>query len=358
MTLPSGLGPARARALLAILLGLIGWGVAVSASAGPASTTTQAGFGDVALYQETAARVAAGADYYSAAIAAQLAHGYPTTPFVVVRLPTLTGLHLLVGETTATVLLVLLGLAGLFAMAWRLDRTGVGRAERLAAVVLLGLGVAILAVGPVAWFHEAWAGALVLLALGVHSPRRWWPSVLLGFAAVCFRELALPFLVVMAVLAWPRRRRESYAWLGAIAVFGVVYALHALAVMAAQPPAPVGTNGWLQLGGWSFVLACVRTGSLLSALPLAVAAVLVPLALFGWLFAGALARPVVATCGLLVCALLVVGRPDNTYWGLIFATLLLTGLAFAPRGLAACVCAAGGRDRPPGTSGPASSPLQ
>lgn len=343
MTVPAWLGRTRAWALLLGLLGLIGWGVALSvpgAATGAGEAVTK-DFGDVALYRETAARVAAGADYYTSAIAAQLAHGYPTTPFVVVRLPTLTYLHLLVGETGATVLLVLLGLAGLFAMARRLDRTGVGRAERFAAVALLGLGVAVLAIGPVAWFHEAWAGALILLATAVHSPRRWWPSVLLGFAAVCFRELALPFLVVMTVLAWPRRRREALGWLGAIAGFGVVYALHALAVSAAQPPAPVGTNGWLQLGGWSFVLECVRTGSLLSTVPAVAAAVLVPLALFGWLFAGTLARPVVATCGLLVCALLVVGRPDNTYWGLLFATLLLPGLAFAPRGLVACVRAAG-----------------
>ncbi|MGC3995302.1 MAG: hypothetical protein QM779_14495 [Propionicimonas sp.] len=332
MTDPAWPGRTVSRALLAGLCALILWGVWTAASGGTAGPGVKA-FGDVDLYREIAQRVAAGSDYYAAAIASQLAHGYPTTPFLAVRLPTLTSLHLALGETGATVLLVALGVAGVLAMAVRLDRDGRGRAERIAAVVLLGLGVALLAVGPVAWFHEAWAGVLVLLAIAVHSPRRWWPSVLLALVAVCFRELALPYLVVMAVLAWPQRRREAWAWLAAIGVFAAVLAAHALAVQAAQPPTPVASNGWVEFGGWSFVLACVRTGSLLSALPLAVAAVVVPLALFGWCFAGPLARPVVATCVLLAGALMVVGRPDNTYWGLLFSTVLLAGLAFAPRGL-------------------------
>jgi hypothetical protein len=327
--------------LLVALAALLGWGLAVAGGGTPA-VPQSSGPGDVELYQRVAARVASGEGYYPAAVAEQFAGGYPTTPAVVVRLPTLTWIHVVLGATGASVALVGLGVAALAAMAVRLDRDGARRAEWAGALLLIGANIAVLATGPVSWFSEAWAGVLLLLALAVHGERRWWPSVALGLAAACLRELALPFLLVMAVLAWPRRRREAMAWLGAIGAFLVIYLLHALAVQAAQPPAPVASNGWLAAGGWPFVLASVSTGSVLATAPLWVAACLVPFALLGWLFAGALSRPALATCLLFMVAFLVVGRPDNAYWGLLYAPVLLVGLAFSPRALATSLSVAGG----------------
>jgi hypothetical protein len=80
--------------------------------------------------------------------------------------------------------------------------------------------------------------------------------------------------------------------------------------------------------------------SVLSIAPAVVTAVLVPLALFGWLFAGAAMRAAPWVCAAFVACFLVLGRGENTYWGLLYTALLLAGLAFAPRGLLATVRAA------------------
>jgi hypothetical protein len=307
--------------------------------AGHPSPASGDGYGDVDLYRETAARVAAGDNYYAAAIDAQLRHGYPTSPFMVVRLPTLTFVEAALGQVGTTVALIALAVLALLAMAVRIDRAGVGRAEWLAAVGLLGANLALCALGPLAWFHDAWAGVLIVLAIALRSDRLWWASVGAGFAAVCVRELALPFLLVMVVLSWPRRR-EALAWCGAVAAFACVYVLHALAVQAAQPANPAASNGWVGLGGWPFILASVATSSVLAVVPAVVGAILVPLALFGWLFAPAALRAAPLACAAFIACFMVVGRADNTYWGLLYTALLLTGLAFAPRGLVATVRAA------------------
>ncbi len=332
----------RALALLAGLVVLLALGLA--APPGAAGGAAATGAGDVALYRGIAAEVAAGAGYYPAAVGAQLANGYPTTPSLVVRLPTLTYLQVWLGPTGATVLLAGLGMVAVLAMLAALDRAGLGLAERVAGAVLLAANVAVCAIGPVSWFAEAWAGMLVLAAIAVRTERSWWLSVLLGLAAVCFRELALPFLLVMAVLSW-RRRREPLAWCAAIAVFAVGYGLHTAAVAAAQPATPVTSPGWLQFGGWAFVVAATRMGSVLAVLPQPVAAVAVPLGLFGWAQAGGVADRALATCLAFVGLFLVFGRPDNTYWGLLFGALLLTGLAFVPRGVAQLHAALRGRHR-------------
>jgi hypothetical protein len=81
----------------------------------------------------------------------------------------------------------------------------------------------------------------------------------------------------------------------------------------------------------------------------ATVAFIVPLALFGWLFAGRLGQLVLSTCGLFIAGFLVVGRSNNTYWGLLFAAVLVAGLAFAPRGLLTTVRVALGKPAGPRT---------
>ena len=88
---------------------------------------------------------------------------------------------------------------------------------------------------------------------------------------------------------------------------------------------------------------------IVSAVSAALVAFIVPLALFGWLFAGRLGQLVLATCGAFIAGFLVIGRSNNTYWGLLFAAELVAGLAFAPRGLATTVRVALGRPSRPRT---------
>lgn len=350
LTAVSRLDRPRAILVLVVLVIAIGFGLFVSPEGALAPTGSATGYGDADLYRELAARVGAGEPYYPAAVSLQQQHGYPTTPFVVVRPPTLTLLRVALGDGLSTALLVVLGAAAILAIGRRVDRAGASRLEWVAAVLLLGVNAALYAVPPIAWFSEAWAGALIMLAIGLRGEKRWWPAVVAGFAAVCFRELALPFLLVMAAVSWhQRRRREAAAWLGAIAVSCLLLALHAAAVLAAQPANPVASPGWVRFGGWSFVLNAVATSSVLWILPWVTVAFIVPLALFGWLFAGRLGRLVLATCGFFIAGFLVIGRSNNTYWGLLFAAVLVAGLAFAPRGLVTTVQVALGRVSRTGT---------
>jgi hypothetical protein len=348
---PAWLSQRRAWLLLALLALAIAGGLLFSAP--PASGTHQASgdITDIELYQQIAARVVSGENYYTAAITEQRQHGYPTTPAMAVRLPTLTFVEAALGQVGITAVLLVLALAALVTLGARIRRSAGNRFEHIAAVVLLAANLAVLAIGPLAWFHDSWAGVLILLAIGLGSQRRWWPSLLAGFAAVCFREMALPFLLVMAAVHWHRNRRQAVAWLGATAAFAVIYGWHIVLVQSAQMGASVVSQGWLDFGGWQFVLAATKTGSLLFILPTAVAAVAVPLALFGWVFVRDLAAPVLATCLVFMVGFLLIGRVENSYWGLLYASLLLTGLAFAPRGLALAISAASGSRTPPSASG-------
>jgi hypothetical protein len=340
----------RAILVLVALVIAIGFGLFVAPEGALAPTGSATRYGDADLYRDLAARVAAGEPYYPAAVSLQQLHGYPTTPFVVVRPPTLTLLRVALGDGLSTALLVTLAVAGILAIGRQVSRVGVSRAEWFGAVLLLGVDAALYAVAPIAWFSEAWAGALIMLAIGLRGEKRWWPAVIVGFAAACFRELALPFLLAMAAVSWhQRRRREAAGWLTASGVFCMLLALHAFAVQAAQPLDPVTSPGWIRFGGWSFVINAVATSSVLWILPWVTVAFIVPLALFGWLFAGRLGQVVLATCGLFIAGFLVIGRSNNTYWGLLFAAVLVAGLAFAPRGLVTTVRVAFGRPASPRT---------
>ena len=88
------------------------------------------------------------------------------------------------------------------------------------------------------------------------------------------------------------------------------------------------------LGGWSYAVAAVRETSAVGLLPLAAEFVVVPLALFGWL---SWKSPVaLRVSGMLLgylFALMIFARPENFYWALMIAPVLLGGLGLAPAGL-------------------------
>lgn len=177
---------------------------------------------------------------------------------------------------------------------------------------------------------------MITLALACRTDRHWAAGVAFGLVAALIRELAFPFLIVMAGLAWATgRKKEAGAWAGAAAVVLAVLALHWSTVVRISLPGDVTSPGWLALGGWRFDLALARQSSLLIALPAWVAAVATPFALLGW-FArpGGYATRVALLLGLWLSGFLLLGRPDNAYWGFLFAPILPIGLAFAPTALA------------------------
>lgn len=290
---------------------------------------------DLALYQAIAGRVGRGEDYYEAAVLEQRARGYPLRPAFTVRLPTLAWTLGIIGVATANLLLKLLMIVALLAFAFRLKPVAGSRAAWAGASFIAACAMVLLTVPAMTFWHESWAALLIILSIAFRGRKTWLPSVFLGLLAVLFRELALPYLAVMAFFAWRERGRlEAAAWAFAILVGIAAMAAHAsmlsFHVTAADPASP----GWSGMGGWPFILGMMKLCSPLLFLPIWAIALLVPLALLGWAgLTGLIGERIAILLFGYIAAFMLLGRPDNFYWGLLIAPLLPVGLAFAPRAL-------------------------
>ena len=333
----SGWGALPARLLLALLLAVCVIGAAISAqpSAAREEAVVDLSRTDLALYSAVAARVGNGENYYPAVVDEQRKRNYPLRPFVTVRMPTLAWLIGTVGADAAALLLKALMIAAIAALTLRLRAVSVSPPLWAAATVGTASSMVLLTVPAMTWWHESWAALLIAFSLACRSRGHWVVSVVLGLAAVLFRELALPYLCVMAVMALrDRNKAEVATWAAAILIFFAALAAHASAlslhVTAADPQSP----GWSSSGGWPFILALVHRCSLFGLLPLPLVAIGVPLALLGW---ASRRHETAERAALLlvgyVAAFMAVGRPDNFYWGILLAPLLPIGIAFAPPAL-------------------------
>lgn len=339
----AGWRPVPARLLLMLVAIVIAYGVAIAANEKPpaigvASTFSQS---DAALYRTVAARVGAGEGYYAAVVGEHRARDYPLRPFVTVRLPVLAWLSGALGTAGAAWLYRAIALAAVLVLAHRLATAGLPRAEWMSTLVIAGAAMALLAIDGLSVWHEAWAAMLIVLSLGSRSKHRWAASVVLGLAAVCIRELALPYLLLMAFFAWRERAwTELAGWVGAVLCAGAVLAAHALTLAGLVSDADLASPGWSDAEGWSFVLLLAQRCTPMALLPLAAVAVIVPVSLLGWsAWKSPLGERVLVLLGGYLAAFMLIGRPDNFYWGLLVSPLLLSGLAFAPRGLRDLVAA-------------------
>lgn len=331
--------PSVILALLALTLAAIAYGLWPRPGApAPAPPPVTAGaFTDVQLHRDEIAFARHPSTYYARVIAEQRLRGYPLRPFAAVRPPVLAfALAWLPGGEAAARLLIgalAVAVAGL----WTARLVGpIGAAGAAVAGVALAGGV-VAAFTPNGYLmHECWAGLLIALSLGLYPGDRQAArtallaaSLLAGLAAGLARELALPFLGVMAVMALVERRpKEALLWLGAIGLCLTALLFHALAVMRHTLPGDPGMT-WVRLGGWGFVLAADRWNAILALAPW-LAAALLPPALAGALaWGGPVGRRLQFALLGYVAGFLVVGRPDNTYWGLMIAPLLPLGWAGA-----------------------------
>lgn len=330
---------------LAVLAAAMAWGVSMTgeldrlqrASDGPTTTTRGDPIdprGDLALYERVSARVAAGEGYYAAAIDEQRRSGYPTRPFITVRLPTLAFLHLLIGPTGVRYLEMALLLACVLALPGAIGRT-TALHERVGAFVLLALGAATIAAPFAGLYHEALAGVLLSLALLLYRPGRWWPALLAAGCALAVRELAVPFALLWLAFALVGRRWHEAAGVAALlTVFAGGMALHYVAVEAAVLPNDLGSEGWNAMHGFVLPLMVVSRLTVLSLLPAALAAPLAILPLLGWLGLG-------GRLGLFACLWFVglftmtavFARPENFYWVQLALPAYFIGFAFAPRAI-------------------------
>ncbi|WP_326524796.1 hypothetical protein [Sphingomonas sp.] len=303
----------------------------------PADTPAdpRASTSDLAMYENVIAGVRGGGDYYQVTADALRAGDYPLKPFVTFRLPVHAAVQAFLPPPVAIAILHLLAI-GVAAAWWLRLRERLARPPaRLSAVILLTGGlVAFVQPGLVA-FHEIWAAQLVALALALRTPDRWLPSVALGLIAMLTRETAALFPLVMAVFAWREgARREMAGWLVALLAFALVLAAHAWGVSRVVGPLDAASPGWSGLQGPGFFVRALVASTALQVLPLAIAAILVALALFGWsALADPLAERALALFAGYALAIAMFARPDTFYWALMPAPVLLAGLAFAPDGL-------------------------
>jgi hypothetical protein len=330
-------------AVVLLLLALIAaatWGASMpGGSVSPAAVTSAApprqANADLILYETITGRVANGEDYYPVA-ADELRRGdYPLKPFVAFRLPTLAVAGAWIGRPGLLILQWCLFAAMLAAWWVRLDGQFEPRHRRLSAVMLAAAGVAVAVTGRYLYLHEIWAGALIALSLALYRPGRWGWSVAAGASALAIRELALPYVLLMAALAlWRREWREFGAWAAVALLFGIAMLLHEAAVAEVVLPSDPASPGWAALGGWAGMLRTFHLAGPLRWLPEVAAAPIIILSLFGWASwrsrTGLAATLMFLGYGL---AFMLFGRANNFYWGLIVTPAFLIGLAFVPAAL-------------------------
>jgi hypothetical protein len=330
-----GRGEARA-ALVAIAAAMVGLAT-VGATATTRPSASGPGDTDSDLFRKVATRVHAGGSPYDAFERVFRGYDYPVRSAFNYRLPTLywflghlPGLRW--GQAALGVLMVAAALAS-YAVA-----RGRGGVLSATAIVLLMQGAfAYGFVGDVYLYAETWAGALIVLSACAYALGHRAAGTAAGFAALAVRELALPYGVASAFVAWRAgRRREASAWGVGLVVYGAMLWLHIRAV-APRLPHPDGlVNGadWVHFGGPAFLLATARINLILMASPAWVTALYLSLALVGIAAVrGEFSTRVGCTVGLYLAAFSVVGGLFNAYWGLLFAPLLPFGVAAAPAAL-------------------------
>jgi len=221
-----------------------------------------------------------------------------------------------------------LAAASLAAWAWRLRACARSPVSFALATLVLGAAHAPAFISFGYTIYELWSGLLISLSLALWRPGRWTASLIAGLTALAIRELAAPYFLAMGVLAWrDGRRREAAVWLVGIVALMAAILVHGAVLQPLVTAADRGSPGWLGLHGWRFVLLQTKWNMLLMTTPDWVAAILAPLALLGVAGAtGPLADRVLLVVGGYVSAFLIVGRPDNAYWGLMIAPLWPLGL--------------------------------
>lgn len=293
--------------------------------------------GDYDFYQQVVDQVRAGADYDRAAVADLRADHKFVRPFLAVRPPLLAEfLARLPDERARDIGLALLAAAFIVAWAARLGGSPIRMAVNL-AILYLGVGICVTLVGPIDRLHEAWSGLLMALSLAVRSERRYLAAVALGLLAALVRELAFPYLAIMATLALLEgRRREAVAFASALGVACAALVAHGLAVTPLYGPSDLNSPTWLTFAGLGLLLSELTWLLIGQSFGGLTAAIALPLALAG--AAGrkdAVGLRLIALLSAYMLAFMIAGRPGSIVWGLMITPLVSVGLCLAPEALLA-----------------------
>jgi hypothetical protein len=291
---------------------------------------------DLALYDRAIERIQRGENYYDFIVAEHRLASYPVNPALAVRLPTLAYLDAWLGEAGQIAAAILLMFGVLFAWWRRLGEEPGGAAHRALITALLFVGASLGLNRYYFVLHELWAGMLLALSFGLHRPgRKWLASLLVAALAVAIREHALPFVALMAAMAfWRRDWKEAAAWSALAAVFLALLGVHLSIITAQVLPSDRLSPSWLALRGLSGWLSDIVLSSNIRFLPHWLAGPAVILMVAGW--AGWRSPAGVFGTFLYLgyaAAFMIAGRPDNFYWGAVVAPAMFMGLAFAPTAL-------------------------
>jgi hypothetical protein len=285
---------------------------------------------DLALYDRVIARIRNGENYYDFIVEEQRQSGYPVRPGLVVRLPTLAYIQAWIGEPAQPAIAFLL-MGAILMVWWR----RLGEERRLPAMLLILAGVAMGLNRYYFVLHELWVGMLLALAFGLHRPGKWGASLAVAALAVAIREHALPFILLMAAMAfWRRDWKEGAAWSGVAAVFLIGLAIHLRMIALQVQPDDPSSPPWLVLRGLSGWLSYVVQSGNLRLLPHWLAGPMVILMVTGWAgwrsSAGVFGTFLYLGYGL---AFMLAGRANNFYWGAVVLPVMPVGLLFAPRAI-------------------------
>jgi hypothetical protein len=293
---------------------------------------------DVQLYQAEVDRIHAGEGYYQAAAAELTIRGYPTRSVFNWRMPLPMWLlgkmpSLDWGKTLLGGMSLLLLLTAFEA----LSRDGNNRILRPVGAASLLVGALLPTIlGSLCVMPVLWAGVLIAISLCAYGVNRSGCGVVFGIAALFFRELALPYCLLSAVLAWRNhQRRELVQWTIGLSLWLLFFAWHVSQVFQVMTPGALAHhNGWIQFGGAAFVISTIQMNAYLLVLPQWVAAVYFVAGMVG--FAGwhtPLGTRFGLTACLFVLAFSAVGQNFNQYWGSLIAPLFCLGVVRFPASL-------------------------
>ena len=203
----------------------------------------------------------------------------------------------------------------------------------LGCVVLLSGPLLFNLLGNLFVMPVLWAGVLIAFSICAYGTDRPKLGLGLGLAALFMRELALPYCLLSAGMAWRQKKRGELAgWGLGLTAWLIFFGWHWWQVSGLiAPDAITQPHGWIRFGGAGFVLATAQMNAYLLLLPPWVTALYFAAAMFG--FAGwhtSFGTRIGLTTCLYVMAFAVAGQDYNQYWGSIIAPLLCFGVVRLP----------------------------
>jgi hypothetical protein len=291
---------------------------------------------DQQMYADVVEALRHGQNYYDALRAGLTAGHYGMksvfnwrTPFfmsLTALLPSFQVMYVLV------ILVALTGAALACRLAWR--ELGPIAAGILAAIEILSLGACLVPRGYL--ISELPTGFLILVSAAAYGLGARRTGLAAAVLALFVRELAGPYVLVCAFLAWRERRwRELAAWGIVLLAYAVYFLWHVHMVALHQSPADHGDpSGWLQFGGADFVLITAAFNGFFMAVPLWVTAILLPIACVGLMaWPGPAGERIALTVFSYLALYAVAGKSVDTYWGAVFTPLMILGVIWFPAGL-------------------------